>query len=120
MFFILLLGEWVIFSVLSCHSENLKQQTSVIVRLQLSFIWQAKENTSLKCEGRPAQKTQREEGGSILAPFFLYVFSPPPRAYPMQIGLAKKRVCLFHLKFSLQSMDFLLFHFCRLFPFFVF
>ena len=56
MFFILLLGEWVIFSVLSCHSENLKQQTSVIVRLQLSFIWQAKENTSLRCEGRPTQK----------------------------------------------------------------
>ena len=24
--------------------------------LQLSFIWQAKENTSLRCEGRPTQK----------------------------------------------------------------
>ena len=77
MFFILLLGEWVILSVLSCHSENLKQQTSITARLQLSFIWQAKENTSLKCEGSPAQKTQREEGGSVLAPFSVCFFSSP-------------------------------------------
>ena len=34
----------------------------------------------------------------------------------MQIGLAKKGACLFHLKFSLQSMDFPLFHFHGLFP----
>ena len=38
----------------------------------------------------------------------------------MQIGLAKKVACLFHLKFSLWSEDFLLFHFLGLFPFFVF
>ena len=33
--------------------------------LQLSFIWQAKENTSLRYEGGPPpsiQRTQREEG----------------------------------------------------------
>ena len=29
--------------------------------LQFSFIWQAKENTSLKCEGRLTQKTQKKE-----------------------------------------------------------
>ena len=38
----------------------------------------------------------------------------------MQIGVAKKGVCLFHLKFSLRSVDFFLFHFRRFFPFFVF
>ena len=38
----------------------------------------------------------------------------------MQIELAKKEVCLLHLKFSLQSVGFLLFHFPGLFPFLVF
>ena len=38
----------------------------------------------------------------------------------MQIRLAKKRECLFPLKFSLQSASFVLFHFCGLFLFFVF
>ena len=33
--------------------------------LQLSFIWQAKENTSSRCEGGPIQKAQREESSSI-------------------------------------------------------
>ena len=50
--------------------------------LQFSFIWQAKENTSLKCEGRLTQKTQkrkkiREAGGSILAPLFICFFLLP-------------------------------------------
>ena len=48
MFFILLVGQWVSSSVLSRHSENLKQQTSVTARLQLSFIWQAKEKYILE------------------------------------------------------------------------
>ena len=51
---------------------------------------------------------------------FLYVLSPSHWACLVQIGLAKKAGCLFHLTFFLQSTDFLLFHFCRLFPFFVF
>ena len=34
----------------------------------------------------------------------------------MQIGLAKKGACLFYLKFSLWSSDFLLFRFRGLFP----
>ena len=42
--------------------------------LQLSFIWQAKENTSLRPEGGP---TQREAPGSILAPLFICFFSIP-------------------------------------------
>ena len=55
--------------------------------LQLSFIWQAKENTSLRHEGRPTQKTQREEKAT--AQFwllFLYGFSPPPEPALCQLG----------------------------------
>lgn len=33
----------------------------------------------------------------------------------MQIGRAEKRARLFPLRFSLQSVEFLLFHFCQLF-----
>ena len=46
--------------------------------LQLSFIWQAKENTSSRCEGGWTQKTWGEERPT--AQFWLlllYVFSPP-------------------------------------------
>ena len=52
--------------------------------LQLSFIWQAKENTSLRHEGGPTQKKWREE--NLEAQFwllFLYVFFSSPRARPM-------------------------------------
>ena len=40
--------------------------------LQLSFTWQARENTSSRHESRPTQKTRREERrGSVLAPPFI-------------------------------------------------
>ena len=58
---------------------------------------------------------KKERPQSILASSFQTFLSAPHWACPMQTGLAKKGACLFHLKFSLQSMDFLLFHFCRLF-----
>ena len=73
MFFILLLGQWVSSSVLSRHSENLKQQTSVTAQLQLSFIWQAKENTSSRHECGP----KREAHSLILVPLFIFYFSSP-------------------------------------------
>ena len=41
--------------------KKTKLQTSVTVWLQLSFIWQAKENASLRREGGPTQKKRREE-----------------------------------------------------------
>ena len=47
--------------------------------LQLSFIWQAKENTSLRYEGGPTQKMQREEKPPAeIWLLFLYDLSPPP------------------------------------------
>ena len=52
--------------------------------LQLSFIWQAKENTSLRHEGGLTQKTRREERppGQFWL-LFLYVFFSFPRACPV-------------------------------------
>ena len=77
------LQECVISSVLSCHSKTLKQLINQCYCsvLQLSFIWQAKENTSSRHEGRPSQKKY----GSILAPHFL-CFSPSPEPAVCKLG----------------------------------
>ena len=83
--------------------------------LQLSFIWQAKENASWRHEGWLTQKFQREERPE--AQFwllFLWVFLLPlnlPR-----LNWAGQEGCLFHLRFSLFSSDLPLFYFHRLFP----
>ena len=42
-----------------------KFETTDIPVLWLSFIWQAKENASWRNEGRPTQKTQREESEKV-------------------------------------------------------
>ena len=84
----------------------LSHQGSPTALLQLSFIWQVKD--SIPCRYNPSW-----------FPLFM-CFCLLPRAYPMQIGLAKKGVCLLHLKFSLRSVDFLLFCFSWLSLFFVF
>ena len=58
-------------------------QTSVIPQ----FYWQAKENTSSRCEGWLTQKTQR--GQKPLAQFwllFLYIFSPFPEPGLCKLG----------------------------------
>ena len=104
-------------SLLSCHSKNLKQcmDQCYSSMLQLSFIWQAKGNTSLRHEGGPTQKTGREE--KPLAQFwlfFLFAISPPTE--PALFNLASQESCLFHLRFSLESLDLPLFCFCGLFP----
>ena len=76
-------GEFVISSVLSHCSKTLRPRVDQCY----SSVWQAKENTSLKCEGRPTQKTQktekiREAGGSILAPLFICFFLLPTPSAP--------------------------------------
>ena len=116
MFFILLLGQWVSSSVLSRHSENLKQQTSVTAQLQLSFIWQAKENTSFFSfvrVGQPNRDKEKRGLGSALAP----LFSPPP-SLPY-ISWARWGG-LFVSPEVLTRLDLPLFCFHGLFPFFVF
>ena len=108
-------GQCVISLVLSCRSKNLKQWTSVTTRLQLTFIWQAKENTTSRRVGRPTQ-SGREERSSILAPLFICFFLLP-LSLPY-VNWASQEGCLFHLRFSLWSWssDLPLFYVHRLFP----
>ena len=66
--------ECVIALVLSCHSKELKQQTSVTDPLKLSFICQAKDSTPSRHEGR---LTPEEKPQSVLAySFYIFVSSP--------------------------------------------
>ena len=82
-----MLGACVISSVLFHCSvvAQFKCWVSVTAWLQVSFIWQAKENASSRCEGGSTQKTQREDRGSILL-LFLYVFSPPSEPALCKLG----------------------------------
>ena len=79
--------------------------------LQLSFIWQAKENASLRCEqDRPIQKTRREDrgpdpkqgkergpqlnfGSSFYMLFCFCFFFLLSLSLIYEIGLARKAVC---------------------------
>ena len=98
-------GEYVISLALSCHSKDLKQRTDQHYSsvLQLSFIWQAKENTSSRCEGGLTQKTLREEKYPcplLSFGFSFYMFSfllPPGLPY---VNRASKEGCLFYLRSS--------------------
>ena len=55
--------------------------------LQLSFIWQAKENTSSRVEGRLKQKMWIEEReSSVLAPLFNMFFPPLPEPALCKLG----------------------------------
>ena len=88
--------------------------------LQLSFIWQAKGNTSSKCKWADPKDPLLEATGSILAPLFCMFFSPPPRL--PYLNQASQEGCLFYLRFSLQfsvlRSSFVIF--LQAFPFFVF
>ena len=73
------LGEYVISSVLSHGSKDLKWRASVTALLQLSFTWQAKDSSLLRHEGRLIQK---ERPQSILASsFYSFVSSRLSRTY---------------------------------------
>ena len=112
-----LLGECVISPVLSHYSKNLKRRMNQCYSsvLQLSFIWQAKENISLRHEGKPTQETQRKEEPSLNFGFSFYVFFLLPLDLPY-VNWASQECCLFYLRSSLQSSDLLLFYFPGLFP----
>lgn len=81
------------------------------------FILQAKESILSRLESR---LTPKERSQSILASSLYMFVSFPSSDCPMQIELSKNGACLFHLNFSLQSIDFLLFHFFSFFSIFVF
>ena len=72
-------------SGLSCCRKNLKWQTDQCYSfvLQLSFIWQAKENISLRREGKQTQKTRSEEESPLNFGFSFYVIFSSPWACTM-------------------------------------
>ena len=100
--------------------ETVDQCYSLVIAQ--SFIRQTKGKYILDAWG---QADPKGEASICLGFLFLYILPPlpPPMtswAYYLQIGLVKKGVCFFKLKFSLQSMEFILFHVHGLFPFFIF
>ena len=107
-----MLGECVISSVLSHHSKNLKRQMD---QCYSSFIWQAKENTSLMHEGgQPKRCEEREAPGSALAPPFICFFLLSLSL--LSVNWSSQEGCLFHLRSLLQSSGLPLFYFHRLSP----
>ena len=54
--------------------------------LQLSFIWQAKENTSSRDEGWLTPKRREEKPTVQFWLHFLHVFSPPPEPFLCKLG----------------------------------
>ena len=104
--------------VLSHCKKDLKWQCYSSVTAH-NFIWLTKDSTDSMLECR---LTSKEMPQHILASSFYMFCLLHLWACPIQIGIAKKGtwLCLFQLKFSLWFLDFLLFHFGRIFPFFVF
>ena len=102
--------EFVISSILSRHSKNLKPLDGPV--LQLSFIQKVKKNTSSRREGmRP--KRQDENRGPSLAPLFICFFLLPLSLPCINWASQKRR--LFYLRCSLWSSDLPLFYFHGLF-----
>ena len=87
--------------------------SSVTAQLQLSFIWK---HGIVHPPGMRAG-WPKKEGLSLDSSFYMFCLLPLNLPYA---NCASQEGSLFHLGFSLQSLDFLLFQFHRLFPFFVF
>ena len=110
-------GECVISSVLSCCSKDLKWWTSDTALLQLRVLFN--KQRKLHPQGMRVGQPQRRGVNPSWLPPFIHL-SPSPTLSLPYANWASQEGCLFHLRFSLWSLDFLLFHFRRLFPFFVF
>ena len=82
--------------------------------LQLSFFQKVMKNTSLRHEGMPIQKTQRETQSPPNFGSSFYFFFLLPWGLPY-INWASQKCCLFYLR-SFWSSDLPLFYFHRLFP----
>ena len=74
------------------------------------FYLASKGKYTLKAWGGPTPKETPQS--TLASPFIRFVSSPPSLTYA---NWASQDGCLFHLRFSLQSSDFLSFHFCGLF-----
>ena len=82
-------GECVISSVLSSHSKNLKRQNDQCYSsmLQLSFIWQAKENIPSGMRvGQPKRRKEKKNPQLNFGSSFYMLFSPPPEPTLCKLG----------------------------------
>ena len=107
-------GEFVISSVLSCHSKNLKWWTDRCYSSVL-FGKQRKIHPQGMRAGRPKRSWEEWRGeawGSILAPLFSFFLLPLSLPY---VNWVSHEGCLFHLRFSLWCLDLSLFSFHGLF-----
>ena len=127
------MGECVISSVLSHHNKNLNRHMGqhyspwmdqcysswmgqhYSSMLQLSFIQKVKENTSLRQEGMPTQKTEEKRGPPRPILASLFMFSHLPLGLPY-VNWAIQECCLFYPRSSLWSSDLPVFYFCGIFP----
>ena len=107
--------KYVISSVLSFQSTDLKQRTSVTARLQLRVLF----SKQRKVHPRGVRAGQSQRGGLDPSWFPLFIhLSLAPEPAPWKLG--EPGGYFFHLRSLLRSSDFLWFHFRMLFPFFVF
>ena len=83
--------------------------------LQLSFIYNAEENTFSRCEGESTQKKGREAKAraQFWLPLFMFFLLPLSLPY---VKRASQEGCLLRLRSSLRSLDLPFFYFHRLFP----
>ena len=101
-------GEFVIASVLSHHSKNLKRRMNQCYISVL--LGKTKDSTPLRHRigGPKSQEKRREVSILLVFPFHTFVSSSLSLPY---VNWASQEGCLFHLRFS----DLPWFYFCRLF-----
>ena len=89
------------------------------VSLQQRFDWNSRPVLQLSCSseffGKGMRVGRPQRGGLGLSFFLLYICLLPSLSLPYARWASRGGACFFHLKFSLQSTDFLLFRFCSLF-----
>ena len=102
------LGECVISLVLSCHSKIWNSRP--VLQLCYSSVLFGK-RWKMHLQGMRAGWLKRTEGLNFGSSFYMFFLLPLSLPY---VDWASQEGCLFHLRFSLQSWDFPLFHFCGL------
>ena len=101
--------------------KNLKWWTSVAARLQLSFIWQTKENISSRHEGMLTQRREEKNAPACGRERDPWPFGSSFYMFSLPLGLpsvswASQECCLFYPRSSLRSSGLPLFYFCGVFP----
>ena len=116
---LVLSGEFVISSVLSRCTKNLKRGTNGCYSSVL--LGKTKDSTPSRSEGRQTQKTKRRKASILLGFLLLYIclltsLPPTPATSLPSVNWASQEGCLCYLRSSLGSSDLPLFYFLGLFP----